>query len=176
MKKIFSTLTLVGFILMMLSPSIGSAIDPRTSGRILDDFKSRQETILFESAPIEVSDASKLLQEEYAMHGLESLKGRLAQIESVYQQKKSDLTEVRRSLEDALAVLTASITTTEQSITETTESIRTKGEKIQQLQSDSVILRRKIHDHRVIILSYLANIYSQKSQVTDNDGNIDLIK
>jgi len=176
MKQIFSTLTLVGFILMMLSPSIGSAIDPRTSGRILDDFKSRQETILFESAPIEVSDASKLLQEEYAMHGLESLKGRLAQIESVYQQKKSDLTEVRRSLEDALAVLVASITATEQSINETTESIDTKREKIQQLQSDSILLQKKIHGHRTIILSYLANIYSESSQVTDNDGNIDLIK
>jgi hypothetical protein len=67
MKKILSTLSLVVFTITMLSPSIGSAIDPRTSGRILDDFKSRQETILFESAPIEVADATRLLQEEYAM-------------------------------------------------------------------------------------------------------------
>jgi uncharacterized protein involved in exopolysaccharide biosynthesis len=83
---------------------------------------------------------------------------------------------VRRSLEDALAVLTVSITATERSITETIESIRAKREKIQQLQSDSVGLQRKIHSHRTIILSYLATIYSETTQITDTDGDIDLVK
>jgi hypothetical protein len=68
MNKTLSTAFTVLFVISYLSPSIGSAIDTTTSGRILDNFKAQQEEILFESAPFEIADASKILEQEYAMN------------------------------------------------------------------------------------------------------------
>jgi hypothetical protein len=67
MKKITSTFCLTAFVISYLSPTIGSAIDPATSGRIIDNFKAQQEEILFESSPVEITDANKILEQEYAM-------------------------------------------------------------------------------------------------------------
>ena len=77
MQKIISTTFLTIFIFSFLSPTVGSAIDTSTSARILDNFKAQQEEILFESSPIEMVDANKILEQEYAMNGLDSLKNRL---------------------------------------------------------------------------------------------------
>jgi hypothetical protein len=68
MQKFFSTAFILLFVISYLYPSIGSAIDTTTSGRILDNFKAQQEEILFESAPFELTDASKILEQEYAMN------------------------------------------------------------------------------------------------------------
>lgn len=135
MPKILSTTFLIFFIFSFLSPVIGSAIDPTTSGRILDNFKEKQEEILFESAPLDITDASKILEQEYAMNGLESLKNRLHTLQEAYQVKKDSITESRISLEDALTVLADAIIATEKSINETTISITEKQQRIQQLRS-----------------------------------------
>jgi hypothetical protein len=176
MNKIFSTTFLILFTLSYLSPTIGSAIDTRTSGRILDNFKAQQADILFESAPIEITDASKILEQEYAMNGLNSLRSRLQMIQSAYRAKKDAVSEVRVSLENALAVLTESIQKTTDSIATTITDIAVKQQKIQQLQSESIAMNIRISEHRSIILSYLANIYSESNNIVDNEGNIDIIK
>ena len=176
MNKTLSTAFTILFVISYLSPTIGSAIDTTTSGRILDNFKAQQEDILFESAPFELQDASKILEDEYAMNGLESLKIRLQTIQTAYQVKKDAIGEVRVSLEQALAVLAESIRVTTESITQTNLDIKIKQTKIQQLQSDGLALRSRIREHRQIILAYLRNIYSQGNTVLDAGGNIDLIK
>lgn len=68
MNKILSTVFTLLFVISYLSPTIGSAIDTTTSGRILDNFKAQQADILFESSPFEIHDASKILEDEYAMN------------------------------------------------------------------------------------------------------------
>ena len=136
MKKFISTAVLIGFALSYLSPTIGNAIDTTTSGRILDNFKAQQEEILFDSSPIETVDAGNLLQQEYAINGLESLKTRLQAMQSAYQSKKDAVTEVRMTLEENLATLADSIKTTEDSIAKTTTDIAEKQQKIQHLRSD----------------------------------------
>lgn len=161
MNKTLSTAFTILFVISYLSPTIGSAIDTTTSGRILDSFKAQQEDILFESAPFELQDASKILEDEYAMNGLESLKMRLQTIQTAYQVKKDAIGEVRVSLEQALAVLAESIRVTTESITQTNLDIKIKQAKIQQLQSDGLTLRSRIREHRAIILAYLKNIYSE---------------
>lgn len=88
MQKLLSFIFLVIFSISYLSPTIGNAIDPTTSGRILDNFKERQEEILFDSTPLDITDASKILEQEYTLNGLDSLKARLKNIESLYQKKK----------------------------------------------------------------------------------------
>ena len=176
MNKTLSTAFTILFVISYLSPTIGSAIDTTTSGRILDNFKAQQADILFESAPFEITDASKILEDEYAMNGLESLKTRLQSIQSAYQVKKDAIGEVRVSLEQALAVLAESIRVTTESITQTSLDIKIKQTKIQQLQSDGLALRSRIREHRAIILAYLKNIYSEWNTILDAGGNIDLIK
>lgn len=176
MKKIFSTLFLFLFVLSFLSPTIGRAIDTTRSGRILDSFKAQQETILFESAPVEVNDANTILRQEYAMNGLEALKNRVQTMQAAYQAKKAEITEVRISLENALTVLAHTITQTEESIQSTSVSIEAKKLKIQQLRSESILLNTRIRQHRAIILSYLTNIYSEGNTIMDDHGKIDIIK
>jgi murein DD-endopeptidase MepM/ murein hydrolase activator NlpD len=176
MNKITSTTLLTIFAISYLSPTIGSAIDPATSGRIIDNFKAQQEEILFESSPVEVTDASKILEQEYAMKWLESLKARLALMQSAYQSKKESITETRVTLEQALANLADSIKITEESIARANIGIFEKRQKIQQLRSDWLLLRAKIREHRKVILSYLANIYSEWNVILDESGNVDLIK
>jgi hypothetical protein len=51
-----------------LIPSLGVALDPTTSGRIIDNFKEQQSEILFESLPFAQSGADILLENEYAMN------------------------------------------------------------------------------------------------------------
>ena len=176
MNKIFSTTFIILFTLSYLSPTIGSAIDTRTSGRILDNFKAQQADILFESAPLEITDASKILEQEYAMNGLDSLRNRLQTIQWAYQAKKDAIGEVRVSLESALAVLEVSIQATTESIATTTVDITLKQQKLQQLQADGISMRVRISEHRAIILAYLTNIYSEGNTILDAGGNIDLIK
>lgn len=176
MKKIFSSILLILFSVSYLSPTIGTAIDPTTSGRILDNFKERQEEVLFESAPLDITDASKILEQEYTMNGLESLKERLKNIEALYQEKKLAVGEVRVSLEKALATIAESIRTTEISLADTEALITQKNQKIQELHAGSVAIKMKIRERRQIILSYLVNIYSEGNSILDETGKVDLIK
>ncbi len=53
----------------------------KTSGRILDNFKAQQADILFESAPFEITEAAKILEQEYTLNGLDSLKNQLQMIQ-----------------------------------------------------------------------------------------------
>lgn len=136
MKSPISTFISTFLIFSILSPIAGTAIDTTTSGRILDNFKNQQEEILFESSPIEVVDSNKILEQEYAMNGLDSLKSRLQAMQSVYTEKKDAITEVRITLEQALSVLLESIRSTEKSIENTNIAILQKQKKIQHLRSD----------------------------------------
>ncbi|NRH21162.1 peptidoglycan DD-metalloendopeptidase family protein [Candidatus Gracilibacteria bacterium] len=176
MQKILSFIFLIVFSISYLSPTIGNAIDPATSGRILDNFKEKQEEILFDSAPLDITDASKILEQEYTLNGLDSLKARLKGIESLYQEKKEAVGEVRISLEKALANISDSIKTTETSISDTEAAITQKDQKIQELHATSVSIKMKIREHRQIILSYLVNIYSEGNNIIDETGKVDLIK
>ena len=161
MQKIFSITFLIIFSVSFLSPTIGIAIDATTSGRILDTFKEKQEDILFNSAPLDIVDANKILEQEYAIKGLESLKAKLQNIEAIYTEKKKGVSETRISLETALSNIANAIKITESSIFDTENLITQKNQKIQQLYSEGIAIKMKIREHRQIILSYLVNIYSE---------------
>jgi murein DD-endopeptidase MepM/ murein hydrolase activator NlpD len=176
MQKIISVVLLTSFLFLLLSPSTSIAIDKNTSARILDNFKAQQEEILFESSPIEVLDANKILEQEYAMNGLDSLKNRLQAVQSAYVIKKNSMTDIRVSLEDTLKNLMESIQNTEKSIEDARIGIFVKQKKIQQFRSDWLLLSSRIREHRKIILAYLTNIYSEWNNILDDTGNIDLIK
>ncbi len=159
-----------------LIPSLGVALDPTTSGRIIDNFKEQQESILFESLPFSESGANMILEHEYAMNGLDGLRARLSLVQGAYIAKKSDVTERRKTLEEALTILDSTIAQSEASIALSAMRIREKDLKSQELSQLSIDLSKKIYTYRQTILSYLTNIYSEGNMVLDDDGQVDIVK
>lgn len=163
-------------LVVALIPSIGVAIDPSTSGRIIDRFKEQQSELLFESLPFTDSGAEMILQNEYAMNWLEWLKARLSLVQGAYIAKKSEVTERRNTLEEALAILDATIEQSELSIKIMDARIRQKDLRSQELSQNMIDTSKKIYIYRQTILSYLSNIYAEGNMVLDTEWEVDIIK
>lgn len=171
-KYIFPSLIAIG----ISNICITFALNPVTTGKMVDNFKVRQEKILFESLPFTDTGANSMLENEYKKNGLEALKAKLESVEKVYVEKKADATNERRTLESSLQALAVSIAATEDAIENAKQQILSKQQKIQTLEFASVELKKKINEHRKIILSYMANIYSEGNMVFDSGWKVDLMK
>lgn len=162
--------------LCLMAPSIGVAIDTTTSGRIIDRFKEQQKEILFESLPFTESGANMILEHEYAKNWLEWIKARLSLVQSAYSIKKEEVSEKRRTLEEALAILDTTIDQSKSNIAILALKIRDKDAKSQELSMMLVELSKKIYVYRETILSYLANIYSEWNMVFTDEWQIDVVR
>ena len=140
-------------VTVALIPSIGAAIDPKTSGRIIDNFKEQQKEILFESLPFSESGAEMILQQEYVMNWLEWLKSRLSLMQGAYVAKKNGITERRNTLEEALEILDATISQSGSSIAIMTVRIQQKDLRSQELSQSIIDTSKKIYTYRQTILS-----------------------
>lgn len=174
MKKIITLIVVGIFISLTLSSS--HAVDPVTTGKIVDNFKTQHEKILFESLPFTATGANEVLEYEYRMNGLEALKSRMAEVENYYAEKKSEATAERITLEEALKKLDDAILATEKSISETQTLIAQRQQKIIALEIASLELKKKIASHRKTILDYLANIYSEGNLIFNESGEVDTVK
>ena len=157
-------------------PIGSSAIDRSTSGRILDDFKTRQEEILFETIPFTETGANDLLIHEYTMNWLEALRSRLDLIETGYKMKKTLVSEKRFSLEEALRNLDDSINESEKSIQANIDTEKFKSRYLEKLQEQSIALKRKIANYRRVILEYISSVYSDGNSVYNSNGTIDILQ
>ena len=97
MKKISFIIALV--IVTSLGLTAVFALNSATTGRMIDNYKTRHEKILFESLPFTATGANEVLEHEYRMNGLEALKTRLAEVEKYYAEKKQETTIERMTLE-----------------------------------------------------------------------------
>lgn len=163
-------------MLAILVPLGSWAIDRSTAGRILDDFKDRQEEILFQTIPFTETGANDLLIHEYTMNWLEALRSRLELVESGYNLKKNLMSEKRLSLEDALRNLDNAIAESEKSIQANTDTERFKSKYLEKLQEQSVELKRKIAEYRRVILEYIASVYSDGNNIYNENGTIDILQ
>jgi murein DD-endopeptidase MepM/ murein hydrolase activator NlpD len=159
-----------------LIPSLGVAIDPTTSGRIIDNFKDQQKEILFESLPFSESGATMILEQEYIMNGLDGLRSRISLVQGAYTSKKTEITEHRKTLEEALEILDKTIAQSEANIELSNKRIREKDLKAQELSQMLIDISKKIYVYRETILSYLANIYAEGNVVFSDSGDIDIVK
>ena len=66
-KDLFKKLSTTLLLFPLIFPLCVSAIDPTTSGRILDNFKKEEERVLFDSLPLTDDDSTTLLEHEYAL-------------------------------------------------------------------------------------------------------------
>lgn len=97
-------------------------------------------------------------------------------MQGAYVVKKSEVTERRNTLEEALRILDATIEQSESSIKIMNARIRQKDLRSQELSQNMIDTSKKIYIYRQTILSYLANIYAEGNMVQGNDGEIDIIK
>jgi murein DD-endopeptidase MepM/ murein hydrolase activator NlpD len=159
-----------------LIPSLWVALDPTTSGRIIDRFKEQQSEILFESLPFSESGAEMILEHEYAMNWLDWLKSRLSLVQAAYIAKKSEVTERRNTLEEALSILDSTIEQTQSNIAVMVVKIKQKDIRAQELSQMLIDISKKIHVYRGTILSYLSNIYTEGNMVLDSEWEVDIVK
>ncbi len=161
---------------MFLTAIPGSfAIDTKNSGRILDNFKERQEEILFESIPFTETWANDVMIHEYTMNGLAALKSRVDTMQQAYTMKKELIEQKRFDLEEALRVLDTSIAQSEENIEANADTIAFKTKYLAKLEDASFDLKRKTAENRGIILEYIAHIYSEGNKIYQWD-DIDIIK
>lgn len=175
-KDLFKKLSTTLLLFPLIFPLCVSAIDPTTSGRILDNFKKEEERVLFDSLPLTDDDSATLLEHEYALWGLSALKDRLNQLQSTYTTKKDMVTEKRKTLEEAIASIETAISNTQNDIDRTEWSIRERDKKILQYRELSIDMKAKIDKNRSIILSYLANIYSEENLLFSDNNTIDIFQ
>ncbi len=161
---------------IVLSPMLVIAIDTKTSGRILDTFKKEEYELLFETIPFDNSGSHELLEHEYLMSGLDGLKTKLTAMQEVYSVKKGFMTEKRLNLETAIGIIEGAIHSTESEIVKIQTDIESKQTNIQQYTITSLELKKKTEKNKQIILSYLANIYSESNVIFDASNSVDLIQ
>ena len=161
---------------IILSPILVIAIDTKTSGRILDTFKKEEYELLFETIPFDNSGSHELLEHEYLMSGLDGLKTKLTAMQEVYSVKKGFMTEKRLNLEAAIGIIEGAIHSTESEIVKIQTDIESKQTNIQQYTITSLELKKKTEKNKQIILSYLANIYSESNVIFDASNSVDLIQ
>ncbi|MFZ2256188.1 MAG: hypothetical protein WAW30_06600 [Patescibacteria group bacterium] len=90
--------------------------------------------------------------------------------------KKTEVTERRNTLEEALGILDATIEQSESSIKIMNVRIKQKDLRSQELSQMLVDTSKKIYVYRQTILSYLSNIYAEGNMVLDTEGEVDIIK
>lgn len=118
MKK---TLVLIA---ALAATSVGmTASTAANLGASIDAFKARHEKILFESLPFTATGANDILEHEYKINGIEALQKRIAEATVFYEEKKTETTSARLTLEQAIATIDASIRETESNISDTKTKI-----------------------------------------------------
>jgi len=170
------TLYIPTLVLALSMPLVSVGIDTTTSGRIIDRFKEQQKEILFERLPLSETNVNAILQEEYALSWLEWLRSRIWLMQTAYTIKKEEVTNRRQTLEEALEILDATITQSENQLAISSLRIYQKDMRWQELSQELVDISKKIYAYRQVILSYLHHIYREGDVVFDDQGNIDIIR
>lgn len=171
-----SRLSLVGFVFIFFFPILVFALDTATSGRILDAFKTQEYQILFENESLDQSGSLALLEKEIALNGIDAFRKKLSDVTLRYDQKRSEYTRERQSLESTLSLLSGSIARTESSLRTTERSLLDTAEQVQDFTALSLEFKRKIHRNRTVLLGYLSNMYSEGNLLYDENNTIDTFR
>ncbi len=157
-------------------PVGSSAIDRISASRMLDNFKEKNKEILFDSMPFTDTSANELMVHEYTMNGLLALKSRISGIEKAYQIKKDLVTEKRQTLEEALMILDNSVKQSEDSIQANKDTIDFKTKYLDELAKKWEILKEKINHSKIILLEYVAHIYSIGNTIYTPKSSVDILQ
>ncbi|MDD2566072.1 MAG: peptidoglycan DD-metalloendopeptidase family protein [Candidatus Gracilibacteria bacterium] len=146
------------------------------SAVILDNFKNKQQNLLFENVPITSQDEELIFDSDSKLRALEDILKRVEDRKETLKDKKRNITTKKFDLKSALEDLDNSIAETEKSIIETQESITEKNRDISEFGSKIKNLNDKITNNKKTILKYLTYIYSKGEGMYGEDNNIDVVR
>jgi murein DD-endopeptidase MepM/ murein hydrolase activator NlpD len=172
----FTRIISIVFVFGLIVPLLVSGIDPTTSGRILDAFKDEEYSILFENSPFDESDMNDIYEKEYMMAGIKWLKSRLDDVVKQYEEKKAHMVSQRITLEEAIIMIENSITDTAADIRNIEMRMREKNLEIEEYKDLSIDLSRRIKKNREILLSYVANIYTESNLIFNDSNQVDILQ
>ncbi len=144
--------------------------------KILDNFKEKQDVLLFQNVPFSSDDELGLFNAERKMNSLNDILKRIDASKEQYKEQKRMVTREKFTLKKMIADLDASIAETEKSITDTEELIAEKNREIAKYAMHIDELNAKIEENKASILRYLTYIYTKGDLVYDETQNIDVIR
>ena len=144
--------------------------------QILDNFKEKQEVLLFENVPFSSDDELGLFNAERKMNSLSDILKRITDSKEQYKEQKRVVTREKFTLKKMIRDLDASIAETEKSIHDTENLIVEKNQEIAKYASHIDELNTKIDQNKASILRYLTYIYTKGDLVYDGAQNIDVLR
>ena len=185
-KKLVTVLFLSFFLSAQYAPSFvwASGWDETTivgikksrTTQILDNFKEKQEVLLFQNIPFSSDDELWLFNAERKMNSLNDIMKRINSSKEQYKEQKRVVTREKFTLKKMIIDLDTSIAETEKSISDTEELIAEKNREIAQYAMHIDELNTKIQENKTSILRYLAYIYTKGDLVYDETQNIDVLR
>lgn len=146
------------------------------TAKILDNFKDKQEELLFDNTPYMMGEESGLFDAQARIQALEKVSARLENAKSQYQERKQDLQVQKVTLRNTLKRLDDSIEQSMGLIRDTEVKIVKGNRNIADLQAKTEDLKAKIEANRKTILEYLSYVYSKGDLVYAEDQNVDILK
>ncbi len=185
-NKILTLVFISFFLIGQYIPSLVSAAesDPTTivgikksrTTKILDNFKEKQDVLLFQNVPFSSDDELGLFNAERKMNSLNDILKRIDASKEQYKEQKRMVTREKFTLMKMIVDLDACIAETEKSITDTEELIAEKNREIAKYSMHIDELNAKIEENKAAILRYLTYIYTKGDLVYDETQNIDVIR
>lgn len=146
------------------------------TAKILDNFKEKQEVLLFDNTPYMMGEESGLFDAQARVKVLEKVSDRLENAKSQYQERKQDLQVQKVTLRNTLKRLDDSIAQSMEMIRDTEIKIVKGNRNIADLETKIADLKVKIEANRKTILEYLAYVYSKGDLVYAEDQDVDILK
>ena len=146
------------------------------TAKILDNFKDKQEELLFDNTPYMMGEESGLFDAQARIQALEKVSARLENTKTQYQERKQDLQVQKVTLRNTLKRLDDSIDQSMEMIRDTEVKIVKGNRNIADLQTKTEDLKTKIEANRKTILEYLSYVYSKGDLVYADDQDVDILK
>lgn len=146
------------------------------TAKILDNFKDKQEELLFDNTPFMLGEESGLFDAQARVQTLQKVAERLENAKSQYRERKIALQSEKVTLRNTLKRLDESIEDSMEMIKDTEINIVKGNRNIAELQTKIADLKSKIEANRKTILDYLTYVYTRGDLVYAEDQNVDLLK
>ncbi len=147
------------------------------TAKILDDFKNKQQKLVFDNIPLSKDEESLIFDYDWKINSYENILNRLENIKKQYKEQKRTVSIEKINLNIALKQLDDSIETTNKSIKEIIDIITFQNKKIEEYINKNNDLELKINTNKSHILNYLNYIYSKWTLVYSNDNkDVDVIR
>ncbi|MDD5213587.1 MAG: peptidoglycan DD-metalloendopeptidase family protein [Candidatus Gracilibacteria bacterium] len=146
-----------------------------SNGKILDNFKNREKSLLFSNEVIFSGSSLDLLNTGKKMDIFSRIKEKIAENRSQAETENEVLTKRIESLSGAIFDIDSDISDTEDTIRKTTIDIITTTNDISDTETEIENIRQKVEANKKIILEYLVHLYKTGNLVYD-EGKLDSIR